>query len=150
VSKSILFMSLTLLLNTTYKNEENEVTIDDLVGKPFSLRRKILMGGVGSGRMVIDKASPKLEIALINGADLNYANIELRPKGILIRITRRTDNFTWIIPYYHLHIYKTSGLSVHGQGQYLHFRPNQMLYRNKPFFKKLSNLKLEFMKDYYI
>jgi hypothetical protein len=143
-------MSVTLLLNTTYKNEENEVTIDDLVGKPFSLRKKILMGGVGSGRMVIDKASPKLEITLNNGADLNYANIELRPKGILIRITRRHDNFTWIIPYYHLHIYKTSGLSVHGQGQYLHFRPNQMLYRNKPFFKKLSNLKLEFMKDYYI
>ncbi len=143
-------MSARLLLNTTYKNEENEITMDDLVGKAFSLRKKILMGGVGSGRMVIDKASPKLEMTLINGADLNYANIELRPKGILIRISRRHDNFTWVIPYYHLHIYKTSGLSVHGQGQYLHFRPNQMLYRNKPFFKKLSSLKLEFMKDYYI
>lgn len=108
------------------------------------------MGGVGSGRMVIDEASPKLEMTLINGSDLNYANIELRPKGILVRITRRHDNFTWIIPYYHLHIYKTTGLSVHGQGQYLHFRSNQMLYRNKPFFRKLSSLKLEFMKDYYL
>lgn len=139
-----------MLLNTTYKNEENEIIIDDLVGKPFSLRKKLTMGGVGSGRMVIDEASPKLEMTLINGADLNYGNIELRPKGILIRITRRHDNFTWVIPYYHLHIYKTNGLSVHGQGHYLHFRSNQMLYKNKPFFKKLSSLKLEFMKDYYI
>jgi len=139
-----------VLLNTTYKNEENEVIIDDLVGKPFSLRKKLLMGGVGSGRMIIDEASPKLEMTLINGPDLNYANIELRPKGILIRITRRLDNFTWVIPYYHLHIYKTTGLSVHGQGQFLHFRSNQLLYKNKPFFKKLSALKLEFMQDYYI
>jgi hypothetical protein len=112
--------------------------------------KKLKMGGVGSGRMVIEEASPKLEMTLINGHDLNYANIELRPKGILVRITRRLDNFTWIIPYYHLHIYKTSGLSVHGQGQFLHFRSNQMLYNNKPFFKKLSTLRLEFMKDYYI
>ncbi len=138
------------MLNTTYKNEENELIIEDLVGKPFPLRRKLMMGGVGSGRMVIDEASPKLEMTLTNGQDLNYANIELRPKGILIRITRRLDNFTWIIPYYQLHIYKTEGLSIHGQGQFLHFRSNQMLYNNKPFFKKLSNLKLEYIKDYYI
>lgn len=139
-----------MLLNTTYKNEENELIIEDLVGKPFSLRKKLMMGGVGSGRMVIEEVSPKLELTLLNGQDLNYANIELRPKGILIRITRRLDNFTWIIPYYQLHIYKTEGLSIHGQGQFLHFRENQMLHNNKPFFKKLSNLKLDYMKDYYI
>lgn len=138
------------MLNTTYKNEENELIIEDLVGKPFSLRKKLMMGGVGSGRMVIEEVSPKLELTLLNGQDLNYANIELRPKGILIRITRRLDNFTWIIPYYQLHIYKTEGLSIHGQGQFLHFRENQMLHNNKPFFKKLSNLKLDYMKDYYI
>ena len=138
------------MLNTTYKNEENEQIIEELVGKPFSLRKKLMMGGVGSGRMVIEEVSPKLEMTLLNGQDLNYANIELRPKGVLIRITRRLDNFTWIIPYYQLHIYKTEGLSIHGQGQFLHFRENQMLYNNKPFFKKLSNLKLEYMKDYYI
>lgn len=139
-----------MLLNTTYKNEEHEEMMRNLVGKSFSLKRKLMMRGVGSGRMVIDEASPKLERTLMNGPDLNYANIELRPKGILIRITRRLDNFTWIIPYYHLHIYKTEGLSVHGQGQFLHFRENQMLYNNKPFFKKLSSLKLDFMKDYYL
>ena len=138
------------MLNTTYKNEENELIIKDLVGKPFSLRKKLMMGGVGSGRMVVEEVSPKLEMTLMNGQDLNYANMELRPKGVLIRITRRLDNFTWIIPYYQLHIYKTEGLSIHGQGQFLHFRENQMLYNNKPFFKKLSNLKLEYMKDYYL
>ncbi len=139
-----------MLLNTTHKNDEHELIMRELVGKAFSIRKKLKLRGVGSGRMVIDEASPKLERTLLNGPDLNYANIELRPKGILVRITRRLDNFTWIIPYYQLHIYKTEGLSVHGQGQFLHFRENQMLQNNKPFFKKLSNLKLEFMKDYYL
>ncbi len=137
-------------MNTTHKNDEHELIMRELVGKAFSIRKKLKLRGVGSGRMVIDEASPKLERTLLNGPDLNYANIELRPKGILVRITRRLDNFTWIIPYYQLHIYKTEGLSVHGQGQFLHFRENQMLQNNKPFFKKLSNLKLEFMKDYYL
>ena len=139
-----------MLLNTTHKNDEHELIIQDLVGKSFSLKKKLMLRGVGSGRMVIDEASPKLEQTLLNGPDLNYANIELRPKGILVRITRRLDNFTWIIPYYHLNIYKTQGLSVHGQGQFLHFRNNQMLHNNKSFFKKLSNLKLDFMEDYYL
>lgn len=139
-----------MLLNTTYKNDEHELIIQDLVGKPFSLKKKLILRGVGSGRMVIDEASPRLEQTLLNGPDLNYANLEIRPKGILVRITRRLDNFTWIIPFYHLHIYKTSGLSVHGQGQFLHFRENQMLRNNKSFFRKVSNLKLDFMKDYYL
>ena len=139
-----------MLLNTTYKNDEHELIMQDLVGKSFPLTKKLKMRGVGSGRMVIDEASPKLEQTLMNGPDLNYANIELRPKGVLIRITRRLDNFTWIIPYYQLHIYKTEGLSVHGQGQFLHFRENQMLRNNKSFFNKLSQLKIDFMKDYYL
>ena len=86
-----------MLLNTTHKNEDHELIINDLVGKSFSLRKKLKLRGVGSGRMVIDEASPKLEQTLLNGPDLNYANIELRPKGILVRITRRLDNFTSVI-----------------------------------------------------
>ncbi len=125
-----------MLLNTTYKNEEHELIMQDLVGKPFSLKKKLILRGVGSGRMVIDEASPKLEQTLLNGPDLNYANLELRPKGIIVRITRRLDNFTWIIPYYHLHIYRTSGLSLHGQGQFPHFRKPDVLQKQQILFQK--------------
>ncbi len=111
-----------MILNTTYTNKDNDATIDNLVGKPYSFLTKLRMKGIGSGRMIIDKVSPKLERALLNGPDINYANIELRPKGILVRITRRLDNFTWIIPYYQLYTYMTNGLSIHGQGEFLHFK----------------------------
>lgn len=139
-----------MILNTTYTNKDNEATIDNLVGKPYSFLTKFRMKGIGSGRMIIDKVSPKLERALLNGPDINYANIELRPKGILVRITRRLDNFTWIIPYYQLYTYMTNGLSIHGQGEFLHFKNDRFLKNNKEFIRKMLNLKVIFTKDYYI
>ena len=139
-----------MLLNTTYTNKDNDATIDNLVGSPYSFIKKLRMKGIGSGRMIIDKVSPKLERALLNGPDINYANIELRPKGILVRITRRLDNFTWIIPYYQLYTYMTNGLSIHGQGEFLHFRNDRFLKNNKEFIRKMLNLKVIFTKDYYI
>ncbi|MGB5321684.1 hypothetical protein [Lutimonas sp.] len=139
-----------MILNTTYTNKDNDATIDNLVGKPYSFLTKLRMKGIGSGRMIIDKVSPKLERALLNGPDINYANIELRPKGILVRITRRLDNFTWIIPYYQLYTYMTNGLSIHGQGEFLHFKNDRFLKNNKEFIRKMLNLKVIFTKDYYI
>lgn len=139
-----------MILNTTYTNKDNDEIINNLVGYPYSFIKKLKMKGIGSGRMIIDEVSPKLERTVLNGPDLNYANIELRPKGILVRITRRLDNFTWIIPYYQLYTYMTNGFSIHGQGEFLHFRNDKFLKDNKNFIKKMLNLKVIFTKDYYI
>ena len=139
-----------MILNTTYTNKDNDNLINDLVGNSYGFLRRLQMKGIGSGRMIIDNVSPKLERALLNGPDLNYANIELRPKGILVRITRRLDNFTWIIPYYQLYTYRSKGLSIHGQGEFLKFRNDRFLKNNKEFIKKMMDLKVIFTKDHYI
>ena len=49
-----------MLFNTTHKDPEQRQLIDDLVGAPFNLWKKIQMGGVGSGRMIIEEVSPSL------------------------------------------------------------------------------------------
>lgn len=139
-----------MILNTTYTNKDNDSLIDNLVGNSYGFLKRLQMRGIGSGRMIIEKVSPKLERALLNGPDLNYANIELRPKGILVRITRRLDNFTWIIPYYQLYTYRSKGFSIHGQGEFLKFRNDRFLKNNKEFIKKMINLKVIFTKDHYI
>jgi len=139
-----------MILNTTYTNKDNDAVINNMVGRPFNFLRKLQLRGIGSGRMIIESVSPKLERALLNGPDINYANIELRPKGILVRITRRLDNFTWIIPYYQLYTFKTNGLSLHGQGEFLHFRNDRFLKGNKIFLRKMMDLKAIFTKDYYL
>ena len=82
--------------------------------------------------------------------DVNYANIELRPIGILIRINKALKTFTWVIPYYQLVIYKTNGSSIHAQGRFIHFRNNITFKDNKAFFDKLLNEKVKYESQYSI
>ena len=137
-----------MILNTTYTNKDNNQLIDDLVGKVFSFRQSLKMGGTGSKRMIIDELSPNMTVYLADGNGLNYANIELRPYGILVRINKGLQNFTWVIPYYQLVIYKTEGCSIHAQGRFIHFRNNITYKENRAFLDKLLVQKAEFMEQY--
>ena len=130
-----------MLIDTTHYNSEHKQIIADLVGSPFSLVQKLKLKGVGSKRMIVDEVSPNLQQVLNIVSDINYGNIELRPKGILIHITKGLKNFTWIIPYYHLVIYKINGSSIHAQGKFVHFRANKTFKENKKFFDKLIDQK---------
>ena len=67
----------------------------------------------------------------------------MRPKGILIHINKGLKTFSWIIPFYHLVIYKTNGSSIHAQGKFIHFKNNLNFRENKSFFKKLLNAKVD-------
>tara|TARA_R110002033_G_scaffold40350_4_gene80590 strand:- start:10148 stop:10573 length:426 start_codon:yes stop_codon:yes gene_type:complete len=133
-----------VILDTTYNDKSNDQLINDLVGKPFSFIEAFKMKGVGSKRMIIDDASPNFKPYLKTISDSNYANLELRPNGILVRINKGLQNFTWVIPYYHLVLYKVNGSSIHAQGKYVHFRNNKTFKENKSFFDKLLNIKVAF------
>lgn len=133
-----------MLLNTTHTNKENNKLIDDIVGKPFSLIQSIKMRGVGSKRMIVDEVSPNMASILNTVSDTNYGNIELRPIGILIHITKGLQNFTWAIPYYQLVVYKINGTSIHSNGKFIHFRNNKTFKENKKFFDKLMNEKIKY------
>ncbi|WP_439151785.1 hypothetical protein [Winogradskyella sp.] len=133
-----------MIINTTYHNPEHKQIIADLVGDSFSLVQKLKMKGIGSKRMIIDDVSPNMKSMMNLVSDINYGSIELRPKGILVRITKGLKNFTWIIPYYQLVIYKTNGSSLHAQGRFVHFRNSKTFKENKKFFDKLLDEKVEY------
>ncbi len=137
-----------MILNTTNNNKEHKQIIEDLVGAPFSLVQKLKMNGVGSKRMIIDEVSPNMQSMMNKVSDINYANMELRPKGVLIMINQGLKNFTWIIPYYQLVIYKTNGSSIHAQGKYVHFRDSKTFRENKKFFDKLLDEKVKYDMQY--
>jgi hypothetical protein len=137
-----------LLFNTTHKNKETVRIIDNLVGIPYGFFESLKLKGTGSKRMIIDEVSPNLKIVLNTVGDINYGNIELRPKGILIHITKGHKNFTWAIPYYQLVIYKINGSSIHAQGKFVHFRDNKTFKENKTFFDKLLDIKVKFDEQY--
>ncbi|WP_040280993.1 hypothetical protein [Psychroserpens damuponensis] len=137
-----------MILNTTHLNKAHKITISKLVGSSFSFIKSIQMGGIGSKRMIIDKVSPNLQQYINKVSDINYANIEMRPNGILIYINKGLNSFTWIIPFYHLVIYKTNGLSIHAQGKYINFKNNNMFKDNKVFMSKLMDAKVKFDERY--
>jgi hypothetical protein len=137
-----------MILETTYKNKEQEELINDLVGKSIGFLQSFKMNGTGSKRMIIDDVSINMRDYVNSVADATYANIELRPIGILIRINKGLRNFTWVIPYYQLVIYKTNGSSIHAQGRFIHFKNNITLKENKSFFDKMLDEKVKYDSQY--
>tara|TARA_R110002072_G_scaffold273266_1_gene434113 strand:+ start:358 stop:786 length:429 start_codon:yes stop_codon:yes gene_type:complete len=137
-----------LILNSTYKNKDDKQILEDLVGRSFTLFESIKMKGVGSKRMIIDDVSPNLKLLMNTVSDINYANIELRKRGILIYVNKGLKNFTWAIPYYQLVIYKTNGTSIHAQGKFIHFKNNKTFKENKIFFSKMLDEKIKYDMQY--
>ncbi|MTE27580.1 hypothetical protein [Winogradskyella ouciana] len=137
-----------MILNTTHHNSEHRQIITDLIGSPFSLVQILKLKGIGSKRMIIEEVSPNMQSMMNKVSDINYANIELRPKGILVMINQGLRNFTWIIPYYQLVIYKVNGSSLHAQGRFIRFRNSKTFKENKKFFNKLLDQKVKYDMQY--
>lgn len=133
-----------MVLHTTYKNDDHTETINNLVGKPFGLIRSFKIGGIGSGRMIVDQVSENMTHVLNFTAKINYANIELRPSGILIHITKGHQLYTWIIPFYQLVIFKSDGLSIYANGAFIKFQNSIHLKENKHFLDKMLKMKSDF------
>tara|TARA_R100000789_G_C2964911_1_gene139028 strand:+ start:150 stop:575 length:426 start_codon:yes stop_codon:yes gene_type:complete len=132
-----------VIFNTTHNNKDVTATINDLLGKPYSFFQSIKLKGTGSKRMMIDDVSIGFKNIMNTVADINYGNIELREKGLLVHINKGLKNYSWAIPFYQLHIYKTNGFSIHAQGNFVRFKSNKLLKENKKFIDKLIDLKIE-------
>lgn len=137
-----------MILDSTHNNKEHKTLINDLVGKPFSFIESLKMGGVGSKRMIVSEVSPNMQSYLNKVSDINYANIELRPGGIILFLNKGLKNFTWVIPFYQLVFYKTNGASIHAQGKYVQFKNNKTFKENKAFLKRVLDAKVKYDQQY--
>jgi hypothetical protein len=95
-----------MLVNTSYNENKIIQAIDDLVGKPFGLVDNIKLNGIGSPRLDIIKTSPEIAELLSYDNNRNFCNIELRPKGIIIRFRSLLETFSLVIPFYKLVVFK--------------------------------------------
>ena len=130
-----------MIFNSTYTDPEKDLEVDKIIGKKFNLIESILMGGIGSKRLILESFSVKFKDYINDGFDLNYVNIELRKKGIKVFITNRQKRITWVIPYYRLIIYKTPFFSIHSNGSFLKFSNKLNHKENLSFFRKLVKIK---------
>jgi len=127
-----------MVFDTTYRNKDYDQQSTSLVGKPFSFIEKIKQGGIGSGRLIINSKSPKLDLGKLKFEEIDYGNIELRPKGIVVHYTRGLERFSWVIPYYRLVIYNSQYFSIHANGNFIQFLKNKNYRDNKKFIDKMN------------
>jgi hypothetical protein len=132
-----------MIYNTTNRNKEADAIFDDLLSESYSFFQAIKMGGVGSKRMIIVDVSIGFSKFINVISDINYGSIELREKGIIVHINKGLKNFSWPIPFYQLHMYKTNGFSIHACGNFVRFKNNKLLKENKKFLDKIIDLKIE-------
>ncbi len=95
-----------MLVNVSYNNPEITRKVDDLVGKPFTLKERWAMKGIGSPKLFITEASIEIRNLLLLDNNRDSCNIELRPKGIVLRFRSLLETFALVIPYYKLTLYK--------------------------------------------
>ncbi|QHI35714.1 hypothetical protein IMCC3317_10610 [Kordia antarctica] len=140
-----------MIVNTTYTDKEASRLIDTHLGEQFTILQRIKLKGIGSKRMIISNVSPKMKSYLNTVDDLNYGSIELRPKGILIHIHKKLNSFSWIVPYYRLHIYTSAYFSIHANGNFIQFNKNKLFKENKAFIEKMIAQKNTVLNttDYY-
>ena len=120
-----------MLLNVSYNEPDVKQKIDAAVGKPFSLKERWSKGGIGSSKLLISQTSDDINNLLMLDNNQNTCNIELRPKGIIIRFRSLLETYGLVIPYYKLTLYK-------GKAQ------EYSIYKDKQFIKVVADNKSTF------
>ena len=137
-----------MLVNVSYNNKEQRSAIDTAVGKPFTLIDRLKLVGVGSPKLLIRSSSKEIDSLLLLDNNENSCNIELRPRGLILRFRSLLETFALVIPYYKLTLFKgkSDTYSVH----FDHHKV-EVSAQSKPvhaFFKKVQHQKAESTKDY--
>ncbi len=132
-----------MLVNVSYNNREITRKVDDAVGKPFSLKERWAMGGIGSPKLFITETSIEIRNLLILDNNVDCCNVELRPPGIIVRFRSLLETFALVIPYYKLQIHKgeASVYSIYVDHHYIKVRTDRQPIRE--FFRKLLDYRAD-------
>ncbi|MEM1338336.1 MAG: hypothetical protein AAF717_10555 [Bacteroidota bacterium] len=132
-----------MLLNVSYSDKNVSRKIDSEVGKPFTLKERLKLGGIGSPKLEITSASVEIRNLLILDNNANTCNIEMRPKGIVLGFRSLLESYALIIPYYKLTLYKGdfAVYSIYKDNYFVKVRADTKAVQK--FFKKLLDYKAD-------
>ncbi|MEM7487041.1 MAG: hypothetical protein AAF348_17675 [Bacteroidota bacterium] len=132
-----------MLLNVSYNDKTITKKIDEAVGKPFTLKERFALKGIGSPKLFITETSIEIQNLLILDNNLNACNIEMRPKGIIVRFRSLLETYGLIIPYYKLTIYKGDFAiySIYRDSYFIKVKSDTKAIQK--FFKKLLDYKAD-------
>ncbi len=130
-----------MLVNVSYNKPKLKKEIDEAVGKAFSFKERLKLGGIGSGKLFITSSSVSIHNLLILDSYLNTCGVELRPDGIIVSFRSLLETYALVIPYYKLNIYKGKAeeYGIYRDHHFIKIKADRKSIHN--FFKKLQNCK---------
>ena len=101
------------------------------------------MGGIGSPKLFITETSIDIRNLLILDNNIDCCNIEMRPKGIIVRFRSLLETFALVIPFYKLTIYKGNFAiySIYRDTHFIKIKSDTKAIQK--FFKKILDYKVE-------
>lgn len=135
-----------MLYDTSIKDKETKRAIDSCLGRPYRFLELFKQGVVGSSRMEVTSYSKLFVKVMSQRKQAVFANISLRPNGIVVIMNIRLSNYSWVIPYHYLSIFKTDVLVIHGQGEFLKLKI--VGDQNKKLIEKILQRKQEVLANY--
>ncbi len=132
-----------MLLNVSYNDKKISRKIDEAVGMPFTLKQRFTLGGIGSPKLFITETSVEIQNLLILDNNLNTCNIEMRPKGIIVRFRSLLETYGLVIPYYKLNLYKGdfAVYSIYKDSYFIKVKSDTKAIQK--YFKKLLDYKAD-------
>ena len=137
-----------MLVNVSYNNRDLTKKIDKEVGKPFTLKERWAMNGIGSPKLFITETSMEIGNLLLLDNNLKCCNVEMRPKGIIVRFRSLLETYALVIPYYKLSIYKgdLAIYSIFRDHYFIKVKSDTKAIQK--FFKKILNFKADNLPTY--
>jgi len=131
-----------MLRNISYNNSKIKSEIIDLLGNPFTILKRIKLGGIGSPKYLISQTDSEINSLLILDNNINHCNIEIRPKGIIISFRSLLETYALIVPYYKLKLFKgkSNEYSIYIDKYFIKILAKKN--RKHKFIKKINKLKL--------
>jgi len=130
-----------MLKNISYNNPKIIDEINNYVGKPYTILKRLKIGGIGSSKLIINSADSIIENLLKLDNNLNYCNIEIRPKGIIIHFKSLLETYGLIVPFYKLKIFKGKANEYSIYIDNFFIKVNASEQNEHDFFKKILRLR---------
>ncbi len=132
-----------MLVNVSYNNKTLTKRIDAEVGKPFTLKERFALKGIGSPKLFITETSMEIRNLLLLDNNLDCCNIEMRPKGIIVRFRSLLETYALVIPYYKLTIFKGdfAAYTIHKDHYLIKVRSDTKAIQK--FFRKILDYKAD-------
>lgn len=132
-----------MLFDTSYKDKKIERKINETVGPSFSFAERWKLKGIGSKRFSIKSVSEEYR-GFVNAAHyISNANLELRPKGIIVHFRHKLQAYSWIMPFSDLVVENKTALHLMSDGKHITFGERL----DDAFFDKMERVKNTLLKQ---